>query len=94
MSNDQNLELLREIAALRREVAKLRAVLPARPLDGADMTIPEWCARRRLSRGSFYKLRKVGKGPAVIMVGNAVRITREADEMWEAARQAETAKGG
>jgi predicted site-specific integrase-resolvase len=52
-------------------------------------TIDEWCQKNRLSRSTFYKLKKAGKGPRLAKVLDAVRITEEADKDWVKAREAE-----
>jgi predicted DNA-binding transcriptional regulator AlpA len=52
-------------------------------------TIDEWCQKNRLSRSTFYKLKKVGKAPRLAKVLEAVRITEEADKEWVKAREAE-----
>jgi predicted DNA-binding transcriptional regulator AlpA len=55
----------------------------------ASKTIDEWCRSHRLSRSTFYNLKKIGKAPRTINIGTAVRITDEADKEWSAAREAE-----
>jgi predicted DNA-binding transcriptional regulator AlpA len=52
-------------------------------------TIDEWCQKNRLSRSTFYKLKKAGKAPRLAKVLEAVRITEEADKEWVKAREAE-----
>jgi hypothetical protein len=56
-------------------------------------TIPEWCKARRLSRSTYHKLKKLGRGPKELEIpGTRIkRITPEADAEWEA-RMAELAK--
>ena len=55
--------------------------------DARDYTIAEWCAKRRLSRASFYNLLRANRGPRVIYPSpRAPRITAEADRAWEAER--------
>ena len=59
--------------------------------DGTDAyTIPEFCARHRISRPFLYKLFERGSGPRVMRVGSRVLITREAAADWRKAREAAT----
>lgn len=51
-------------------------------------SIDGFCARQGISRGSYYNLRKAGKGPQEFRVGTRVVITREAERQWREARQA------
>jgi len=48
-----------------------------------DMTINEWLHKRHLSRPHWYRMPPEDK-PDVIGEGKAQRITRKADEEWEA----------
>ncbi|WP_182179543.1 helix-turn-helix transcriptional regulator [Methylobacterium radiotolerans] len=57
-----------------------------------SLTIPEWCARHKLSRQSFYNLARVGKAPRFMKVGRSVRISEAADAEWLRAREAEAVK--
>jgi len=60
-----------------------------------SMTINEWCTHRRVSRGSYYKMRREGRAPDIIDSGGP-RITDEADQRWQKAREreaVEAAKG-
>jgi hypothetical protein len=63
---------------------------PSRGGRRSSFTISEWCDLHDLSRGTYYKLRRVGKAPKCFNIGTAVRITPEADAEWVAAREAET----
>lgn len=58
----------------------LRVALAAPPLP--DYTIGEWCKKRRICRATFYNLKKQGKGPRTIRVGDHLRITPEDDAEW------------
>jgi len=58
-----------------------------------SMTINEWCAHRRVSRSSFYNLKRQGRAPAIIDSGGP-RITTEVDQRWQKAREREAAKAG
>jgi hypothetical protein len=48
-----------------------------------DMTINEWLHKRHLSRAHWYRMPPKDK-PDVIGEGKAQRITKKADEEWEA----------
>jgi hypothetical protein len=82
LSESQQIDLAREIAALRRTVGKLLRRLD-QPMGDRDLTIPQWCAKRNVSRAGFYKMKKAGRAPRVIENGGLRRITREADREWE-----------
>jgi len=56
-----------------------------------SLTINEWCARRRVSRSGFYKLKREGRAPDIID-SSGPRITDEADQRWQAAREREAAE--
>jgi excisionase family DNA binding protein len=56
------------------------------------MSIKEFCAAHGIGRTTFYKLRKAGLAPRLMVVGGRMRISAEAAEAWrrereEAARQ-------
>jgi hypothetical protein len=53
-----------------------------------SLSINEFCARHRISRGKYFSLRKAGLGPAEMRLGHAlVRISAEADLAWQRARE-------
>jgi hypothetical protein len=54
-----------------------------------DLTVDEWCAKRKCCRATFYNLRSKHKAPRVIYVGSRPRITPEADAQCQAEREAE-----
>jgi excisionase family DNA binding protein len=54
-------------------------------------TLDEFCERHRISRSMFYKLRDQGLAPATFMLGNRVRISREAAAKWRKQRERENA---
>ena len=56
--------------------------MPASPV-ARDMTINEWLHKRHLSRPHWYRMPPEDK-PNVIGEGKAQRITKKADEEWEA----------
>ncbi|MER8654413.1 hypothetical protein [Mesorhizobium sp. M0847] len=53
----------------------------------AALTIPEFCQANRISRGSFYNLKKAGKAPRLMVVGNRILISPEANAEWRIARE-------
>lgn len=62
---------------------------PARSESDQDCyTVAEFCTRNRISRSTFYALRAEGRGPRVMRVGAAVRISREAAAAWRAQMEA------
>jgi hypothetical protein len=73
----------------RRRRRPTRAI--CRDTSADDFTIQEWCAKRRVSRGTFYKLRKQGTAPRTHNVNKCVRISHKADAEWQAEREAATA---
>ena len=82
-----------DIAELRdelRRVGEMLAILVYAASEGeaASSTLKEFRARHRLSESQYHKLRRQGRGPRVMSVGG-VRVSREADRDWIAAREAE-----
>ncbi len=57
----------------------------------SDYTIPQFCRKHRISRQTYYNLRKRGKGPREMTINSAKRITPEADADWQREREQETA---
>jgi hypothetical protein len=57
-----------------------------------DLTIDEFCAKHRMSRGTFYNEQKSGKGVRVRYDGARGKITPDADREWQAAREADSTK--
>jgi hypothetical protein len=57
--------------------------------EPGSFTVGEWCEHRRLSRGMFYKLSKLGLAPKTHTVGTKRLISAEADRAWVRAREAE-----
>jgi hypothetical protein len=52
-------------------------------------SIDEFCKDHRISRATFYNLKKVGKAPAEMVVGTRRLISDEAAEAWRRAREAD-----
>lgn len=55
----------------------------------AALSIPEWCEANRVSRGTYYNLKKAGKAPRVMQVGKRALISPEANDEWRRAREAD-----
>ena len=60
-------------------------------MDRSSFTVDSWCTTRRVSRSMYYKLKSVGKAPAIHYVGTKPLISPEADEEWLRQREAEAA---
>ena len=45
-------------------------------------SVRDFCAAYDFSKSMFYKLRKAGKGPRIIKVGNRTLITEDAEADW------------
>jgi len=84
-----------EIAALKGQLSDVLAVLLAladavRESEVGSYTLEQFRARHRLSESQYHKLRRQGRGPRVMSVGDCgVRISRQADLDWTAARESE-----
>jgi hypothetical protein len=50
-------------------------------------SIAEFCARNRISPSTFHKLKNQGRGPRLMFLGRAIRISIEAERDWRAARE-------
>jgi hypothetical protein len=72
--------------ARRRTVKKAKA--PRSP--GADFTVTEWCAKRRVTKPFFYKLLKLGLAPKTMKLRKRRTISPQADAEWQAEREAAT----
>lgn len=51
-------------------------------MTGPAFDVDEFCRRNRISRGTFYNLRKRRKGPRVMKVGSRTIVTPEAEDDW------------
>jgi hypothetical protein len=49
---------------------------------GGSMTIGSFCERNEISRSFYYKMRRLGIGPAECQIGTAVRISYVAEAAW------------
>jgi predicted DNA-binding transcriptional regulator AlpA len=59
------------------------------PSEVDAFTIDEFCARHRISRNLYYKLRSQGRAPAELHLGSRVVITRKAVDDWHLKYQSE-----
>jgi hypothetical protein len=59
----------------------------AEPKDA--LTIDQFCRAHGISRALYYKLKVIGKGPAIITLGSKQIISREAAARWRAEGEAE-----
>ena len=73
----------------RKKTARKPQLLARNAND--DFTIGEWCRKRRVSRGTFYKMLKKGTAPNTLKIKKRRTITFEADADWQAKREAATA---
>lgn len=48
-----------------------------------NLTIREFCTLQRLSKVSYFNLRRLGLGPDEVRVGRHITITPEAVREWE-----------
>jgi len=60
-------------------------------LERAAYTIREFCDAHRISKSTYYNLRKQGLGPDEARVRDRVIITMEAAARWRRARERATA---
>jgi hypothetical protein len=78
----------------RSEDIALAAPPPIRgppPIARACFSILEFCEAHRISESMYFKLKKQGRGPREMRVGDRVLISVESAADWRAAREAETA---
>jgi hypothetical protein len=84
-----------EIVALKEQLASVVATLAALANatsvgERGSYSIKEFLARNQLSESQYHKLRRQGRGPRLMSVGSCgVRISRQAEIDWIAAREQE-----
>jgi hypothetical protein len=84
-----------DIAALKGQLSDVLAVLvvlasAARESEAASFKLKKFLARNDLSESQYHKLRRQKRGPRVMSVGSCgVRISRQAELDWIAARETE-----
>ena len=55
-------------------------------------TVDEFCHSHRISRGTFYNLLKIGRGPSIMKVGARTLVSAEAAADWRRKMEASTAQ--
>jgi hypothetical protein len=87
--------LVADIAGLRDDLRSVMQTVvllanAAGERDAASFTLKRFLARNSLSESQYHKLRREGRGPRVMKTGSVgVRISRQAELDWIAAREAE-----
>ncbi len=87
-----NPDLSSEVAALKRQVARLLRLLGQADAGGQALSISQFCVRNNISRSFFYKLKKSQKAPRTMSVGGRQIISPEAERDWRLEREREAAK--
>jgi hypothetical protein len=85
----RHIQAKRSRRKLKRRSQRQKHVV-RRDSDG-DYTVAEWCRKRRVSRGTFYKLMKAGLAPTTMKIRKCRRISAAADAAWQAQRETEAA---
>ena len=84
-----------DIAALGRQLSNVLATLTllvnaVGEREAASFTLKRFLARNSLSESQYHKLRREGRGPRTMKTGSVgVRISRQAELDWIAAREIE-----
>ena len=84
-----------DIDALKGQLSSVLAMLvalanAAHETEAASFKLKKFLARNDLSESQYHKLRRQGRGPRVMSVGSCgVRISRQAELDWIAARETE-----
>ena len=55
-------------------------------------SVTKFCRDHNISRGTFYNLRKNGKGPRIMKVGNRTLVSDEAVADWRRMTEEESAE--
>lgn len=79
------------LAAIEPHHTMQAAVLATSVTPQSAFTIAEFCRRNAISRSMFYKIRALGRGPRLMLVGTHIRISIEAEADWKCASEAEAA---
>jgi hypothetical protein len=67
---------------MRDPKVKSESAEEARP---AVDSIASFCAKHRISKPTYHRLQRAGKGPREIRIGSRVLITAESAAAWRAA---------
>src|ERR1700733_6765634 len=84
-----------DIAALKEQLSDALATLAvlanaAREGETASFKLKKFLVRNELSESQYHKLRRQGRGPRLMSIGSCgVRISRQAELDWIAAREEE-----
>lgn len=73
---------------MRPEITGRKPSHPTTTIEADALSIDEFCARHRISRTLYYKLKSEGLMPATFKLGTRVLISREAAAAWRRAREA------
>jgi predicted DNA-binding transcriptional regulator AlpA len=87
-----NPDLSSEVAALKRQVARLLRLLGQIDAGGQALSISQFCARNNISRSFFYKLKKRGKAPRTMDVDGRRIISPDAERDWRLERERDAAE--
>jgi hypothetical protein len=87
-----NPDLSSEVAALKRQVARLLRLLGQIDADGHALSISQFCARNNISRSFFYKLKKRRKAPRTMDVDGRRIISPDAEREWRLERERDAAE--
>ena len=63
-------------------------------MSDPSLTIAEFCALEKISRGGLYKIWARGEGPAVYRIGKSVRISQQARAEWRRRLEAASNNNG
>jgi hypothetical protein len=72
----------------RKRIAFRRRSKHRKPGDAH--TIPSFCESNAISESKYFDLKRRGKGPREIDLGDRIIITPEAERDWRVEREAET----
>jgi hypothetical protein len=84
-----------DLASLKGQLSDALTTLAAltnaaREGETGSYTLNQFRARHKLSESQYHKLRRAGRGPRTMRTGSVgVRISREAELDWIAARETE-----
>ena len=87
-----NPDLSSEVAALKRQVARLLRLLGQVDAGSQALSISQFCARNNISRSFFYKLKKRRKAPRTMDVGGRQIISPDAERDWRQERERDAAE--
>jgi hypothetical protein len=59
---------------------------PARRPERSAFSIQEFCWRQDFGLGTYHKIKRAGKGPDELRIGNVIRITSAAERKWQRER--------